>query len=77
MIDSPTPTETRERDLGDVGVAYQLGADDIAAARDHVQETLRKVGFVQPLDQYPSLERAQLAGLECDRTTGGDGRGEL
>src|SRR4029077_13675542 len=66
-----------ERDLGDVGTAYELGADDTAAPCDHVQETLREIGLVQRLDQYLGLERAQLAGLYDDRTAGGDSRGEL
>src|SRR5260370_37921255 len=57
-----------ERDLGDIGVTYQLGADDIAAPRDHVQETLREIGLVQRLDQHPSLARAQLPGLNYART---------
>jgi hypothetical protein len=66
-----------ERDLGDIGIAHQFGADEIPAARDHVQQTLWEIRLVQRLDQHSSLERAQLAGLNDDRTTGGDGRGEL
>ena len=66
-----------ERDLGDVGIAYELGADDIAEARDDIANTLRELGLVQSLDHHPCLQRAQLAGLNDDRTAGGDGRGQL
>jgi hypothetical protein len=73
MIDLPTPADP----VKEIGIAYQFGADDIPAACNHVQETLWEIGLVQRLDQNPGLKRAQLAGLNDDRTTGGDGRGEF
>src|SRR5258708_2713646 len=58
-------------------MTHQLGANYIAAPRDHFQNARREIALVQRLYQHPSLERAQLARLNDDRTTGGDGRSEL
>src|SRR5579859_2384065 len=41
MIVSPYGYRTCERDLRYVGIAHELGADNIAETRDHIQEALR------------------------------------
>src|SRR6266852_3692012 len=46
MIDLPTPTNPVNEILATSGLRTS-GADDIAAPRDHVQETLREIGLVQ------------------------------
>ena len=66
-----------EGDLGDVRIAHELGADDIAEAGHDVQETLRELGLVQSLDHHPCLQRAHLARLDDDGTTRGDGGSQL
>ena len=68
---------TCERDLSHVGISDELGADDIAEARDNIARRPSVVGLVQRFDHHPGLYRAQLAGLDNDGTTGGDGRGQL
>ena len=48
----------RERDLVHVGIAHELGADDIPAAGDDVEKALRQLGLMQSLDQDLRLQRA-------------------
>src|ERR1700722_1045827 len=48
----------RERDLVYARISYKLGPNDIAEARDDVEEALRQIGLVESLDQHPRLQRA-------------------
>src|ERR1700676_738462 len=72
MIVSPTATEPVNEILATSGLRTSSAPTTLPSLRDHVQETLRKIGLVQRLHQHPSLARAQLAWLNDDRTAGGD-----
>jgi len=39
-----------------VGIAYELSADYVAQARDHIQDTFRKAWLVQCLDHHLGLQ---------------------
>ena len=43
MMPSPTATEPVNEILCDVGIAYELGADDIPAAGDDVEKAVRQL----------------------------------
>jgi hypothetical protein len=63
-----------ERYLGNVGIAHEFGPYDITAAYHDIADSLGELSRVQTLKHHLRLQRAQLTGLDHDRTTSTDGR---
>ena len=64
----------RERYLGNVGTTHKFGPDDITAAYHDIADSFGELSRVQTFKHHLRLQRAQLTGIDHDRTTSTDGR---
>ncbi len=63
---------TGEGDLGDAGMADQLGADLRPEAGDHVEDAVGNAGFLRQRGEFQRAGRGEFRRLDDDGATGGE-----